>query len=92
MLDDPDSAHHLKMLGLIDVKELEKVLRALKRQKVQRGKMMFGSSKFRQKGPGPPDRTREMNRRSMHAVRIPSEGSSSEDSKLDNSGNEDECT
>lgn len=54
-LDDPDLADHLAMLCLMDVKEMEEALRARKRQKMLRSKMLFGSSKFRQKAPVPPD-------------------------------------
>ena len=68
-LDDPELADQLTMLRLADVDELEDVLRARQRTKARRGKVLFGSSKFRQKAPVPPDRPREVNRRSVHAVR-----------------------
>ena len=87
-LDDPDLADLLTALRLADVEELEEVLRVRQRTRARRGKMLFGSSKFRQKAPSPPDRPRELNRRSVHAVRATKEESSSEDSSLDNSENE----
>ena len=76
------------MLRLADVDELEEVLTACQRTKARRGKVLFGSNKFRQKVSAPPNRPRTMNRRSVHAIRAPPEDSSSEDSSLDNSKNE----
>ena len=76
------------MLRLADVKELEDVLRARQRTKARRGKVLFGSGKFRQKAPVPPDRPREMNRRSVHAVRATVEESSLEESSSDDSEEE----
>ena len=57
-LDDHELADQLTMLRLADAEELEEVLRARQRSKVRRGKALFGSSKFRQKAPVPPDRTK----------------------------------
>lgn len=74
-LDDPDLADQLTMLRLKDVEELEEVLSARKLQKMLRVNMLFGSSKFRQKALVPPDRSKEMNRRSVHAVRVSPEES-----------------
>ena len=87
-LDDPELADQLTMLRLADVDELEDVLRARQRTKARRGKVLFGSSKFRQKAPVPPDRPREVNRRSVHAVRATLEESSSEASGSDSSGDD----
>ena len=89
-LDDPELADQLTLLRLADVDELEDVLRARQRTKARRGKVLFGSSKFRQKAPIPPDRPREVNRRSIHAVRATLEESSSEKSSSDDSGDEGE--
>ncbi|CAI5705396.1 unnamed protein product [Peronospora effusa] len=87
-VDDPELADKLTMLRLADVEELEEVLTACQRTKARRGKMLFGSNKFLQKAPALPDRPRDMNRRSIHAVRTPLEDSSSEDSSSDSSENE----
>ncbi|CAH0481087.1 unnamed protein product [Peronospora belbahrii] len=67
-LDDPDLADQLTVLRLADVEELEDVLRARQWTKARRGKMLFGSGKFRQKALITPDRPRELDRRSVHAV------------------------
>ena len=53
-LDDPELADQLTMLRLADVEELEDVLRARQRTKARRGKVLFKTSKFRQKAPVPP--------------------------------------
>ncbi|CAI5709105.1 unnamed protein product [Peronospora effusa] len=87
-VDDPELADKLTMLRLADVEEWEEVLTACQRTKARRGKMLFGSNKLRQKAPALPDRPRDMNRRSIHAVRAPLKDSSSEDSSLDSSENE----
>ena len=73
------------MLRLADAEELENVMRARQRKKARRGKVLFGSGKFRQKAPVPPDRPREMNRRSVHAVRATLGESSLEESSSDDS-------
>ena len=52
-LNDPELADQLTVLRLADVEELEDVLRARQRTKARRGKMLFGSGKFRQKAPTP---------------------------------------
>ena len=64
------------------------MLRARQRKKARRGKVLFGSSKLRQKAPVPPDRPREMNRWSVHAVRATLEESSLEVSSSDDSEEE----
>ncbi|CAI5721616.1 unnamed protein product [Peronospora farinosa] len=87
-VDDLKLAYKLTMLRLADVEELEEVLTACQRTKARRGKMLFGSNKFRQKAPALPERPRDMNRRSIHAVRTPLEDSSSKDSSPDSSENE----
>ena len=60
------------------VEESEEVLRARLKTEAQRGKTLFGSSKFRQKVTDPPDRPRDVNHRSVHVVRAAPEESSSE--------------
>ena len=87
-VDDPELADQLTMLRLADGEELEELLRARQKTKARRGKTLFGSSKFRQKLPVPPEQPRDVNRRSVHAVRATLEDSSSEGSGLDNSDNE----
>ena len=69
-LDEPELADQLTVLRLADVEELEDVLRARQRTKARRAKILFGSSKSRQKAPSPHGRPREINRRSVHAVRM----------------------
>ena len=82
-VDDPELADQLTMLRLADVEALKEVLRARQRTKIRRGKTLFGSSKFLQKVPNPPDRPRETNRRSVHVTRMAAEESGSGDSSLE---------
>ena len=82
-LDDPGLSGQLTMLRMADVEEPEDMLKAHQRKKARRGKIFFGSSEFRQKIPTQPDRTREINRRYVHAVRESLEESSSEGSSLE---------
>ena len=55
-LDDQELADQLTMLRLKDVEDLEEVLLARQRAKTCQGRVLFGSNKFRQKAPAPPDR------------------------------------
>ena len=86
-MDDPELADQLTMLRLADVEDLDKLLKASQKTKAWRGKTLFFSIKFRQKVPAPPDRPRDANLRSVHAVRAALEESSSEVSSLDDSDN-----
>ncbi|KAG3233074.1 hypothetical protein PI124_g21849 [Phytophthora idaei] len=52
-LGDPDLADRLTLLRLLDVDELEEVLRALDRAKHHHKKAVAGSNKFRQRAPAP---------------------------------------
>ena len=87
-LDDPELADQLAMLSLTDVEDLQEGMRARQRTKLRRGKTQFGSNKYRQKLPAPPNRPRDTNCRSVQAVRATSDDSSFEGSRLASSDNE----
>ena len=89
-LRDPALAEQLSLLRSEDVDEIEDVLRSQKKVKARGGKVLFGSSKFRQKVTVPPERPRDLNRRSVQAVRATQDESSSEDSNLDGSSDGEE--
>uniref|UniRef100_A0AAV1T7G7 Uncharacterized protein n=1 Tax=Peronospora matthiolae TaxID=2874970 RepID=A0AAV1T7G7_9STRA len=54
-LEDPELAYQLTILRLAGVDESEDVLRSRHMTKARRRKLLFGSSKFRQKAPVPSD-------------------------------------
>uniref|UniRef100_A0AAV1TSR7 Uncharacterized protein n=1 Tax=Peronospora matthiolae TaxID=2874970 RepID=A0AAV1TSR7_9STRA len=85
-LDDLELADQLTIFRRVDVNKLEDVLRFRQRTKAWRGKLLFRSIKLSQEAPVPPDRPREVNRRSAYAVRTTLEEPSSEDLSSDDSG------
>uniref|UniRef100_A0AAV1V8G7 R3H domain-containing protein n=1 Tax=Peronospora matthiolae TaxID=2874970 RepID=A0AAV1V8G7_9STRA len=85
-LGDPEMADQLTILHLADANVLEDVLRAKKRTKARRFKILFESSKFLQKALVPRTDQEGVTRRLIHEVRATLKKSSSKDLSLDNSG------
>ena len=85
-LDDRELADQLTLLRISDADDLEQVLRARQRAKRRQGRTLFGSHKFRQKVPAPPDRPQP--RRSVQALRATLESESEQESG--SSGSEEE--
>ncbi|GMF29865.1 unnamed protein product [Phytophthora lilii] len=75
-LDDRDLADQLALLRIPDADALEDTLRARQRAKARQGKAAFGSSKYRQKAPTPPDAVKSAPTRKLHAVRTTADSGS----------------
>ncbi|CAI5706521.1 unnamed protein product [Peronospora effusa] len=87
-LDDRELADQLTLLRLSDADDLEEVLLARQRAKTRQGRVLFGSSKFRQKAPNTPDHTKSQLRRPVQLIRATSE--SENDQGSSSSGSEGE--
>ena len=73
-LDDRELADQLTLLRISDADDLEEVLLARQRAKTCQGRVLFGSNKFRQKAPAPPDRdhTKNQPRRPIQVIQATS--------------------
>ena len=87
-LDDRELADQITLLRLSDADDLEEVLLARQRAKTRQGRVLFGSSKFRQKAPTTPDHTKSQLRRPVQVIRATSE--SENDQGSSSSGSEGE--
>lgn len=64
-------ADQLTMRRLAGVEYFQEFLKAPQRTKARRGKTLFGSRKFHQKAPSPPDRPQEISSRFVHTLSDP---------------------
>ncbi|CAI5706020.1 unnamed protein product [Peronospora farinosa] len=87
-LDDRELADQLTLLRLFYADDLEEVLLARQRAKTRQKRILFGSSKFRQKAPTTPDHTKSQLRRPVQVIRATSE--SENDQGSSSSGSEGE--